>query len=41
MVPARRKYLGQMYTDSLVHDREALQYLVTIIGEVICSLDVC
>ena len=30
-----RKYLGQIYTDSLVHDETGLKYLVDIIGEVI------
>lgn len=29
-----RKYLGQIYTDSLVHDEEALRLLVTVIGQV-------
>ena len=28
-----RKYLGRIYTDSLVHDKDALQYLVKVIGE--------
>lgn len=28
-----RKYLGQIYTDSLVHDAKALKYLVDTIGE--------
>ncbi|XP_071482283.1 2-amino-3-carboxymuconate-6-semialdehyde decarboxylase-like [Diadema antillarum] len=28
-----RKYLGQIYTDSLVHDERALKYLVETIGE--------
>ncbi|XP_059157428.1 2-amino-3-carboxymuconate-6-semialdehyde decarboxylase-like [Physella acuta] len=28
-----RKYLGQIYTDSLVHDEEALRLLVTVIGQ--------
>lgn len=28
-----RKYIGQVYTDSLVHDENALKYLVTTIGE--------
>lgn len=27
-----RKYIGQIYTDSLVHDENALRYLVTTIG---------
>ena len=36
-----RKYLGQIYTDSLVHDETALKYLVDIIGEVIMVLFVC
>ena len=29
-----RKYLGQIYTDSLVHDPAALKLLVDVIGEV-------
>lgn len=29
-----RKYLGQFYTDSLVHDPRALQLLVDVIGMV-------
>ena len=29
-----RKYLGQIYTDSLVHDPKALSYLVDVIGKV-------
>lgn len=29
-----RKYLGQLYTDSLVHDEKALKYLVSVVGEV-------
>lgn len=28
-----RKYIGQIYTDSLVHDSRALEYLVDVIGE--------
>ena len=28
-----RKYIGQVYTDSLVHDENALKYLVTTMGE--------
>lgn len=28
-----RKYIGQIYTDSLVHDEEALKYLVSTVGE--------
>ena len=28
-----RKYIGQFYTDSLVHDENALKYLVSTIGE--------
>jgi len=28
-----KKYIGQIYTDSLVHDPEALSYLVGVIGE--------
>ena len=35
-----RKYLGQIYTDSLVHDETGLKYLVDIIGEVILVLSV-
>ena len=27
-------YVGQIYTDSLVHDAKALQFLVSVIGEV-------
>ena len=34
-----RKYVGQIYTDSLVHDDKALQFLVSVIGEV--SLHAC
>ena len=36
MVPVYhyRKYIGQIYTDSLVHDDKALQFLVSVIGEV-------
>ena len=29
-----RKYIGQIFTDSLVHDEKALKFLVDIIGEV-------
>ncbi|KFZ63754.1 2-amino-3-carboxymuconate-6-semialdehyde decarboxylase, partial [Podiceps cristatus] len=29
-----RKYLGSFYTDSLVHDRDALRLLTSVIGEV-------
>lgn len=29
-----RKYIGQIYTDSLVHDEKALKYLVETMGEV-------
>lgn len=38
---APRKYLGRIYTDSLVHDADALSYLVKVIGEdrVICGSD--
>lgn len=28
-----RKYVGQLYTDSLVHDENALKYLVSTMGE--------
>lgn len=28
-----RKYLGKLYTDSLVHDEDALKYLVSTLGE--------
>ena len=28
-----RKYIGQIYTHSLVHDEEALKYLVSTVGE--------
>ena len=27
-----RKYTGQIYTDSLVHDEQALKYLVATVG---------
>lgn len=30
-----RKYVGQVYCDSLVHDESALKYLVETMGEVI------
>ena len=30
-----RKYIGQIFTDCLVHDEKALKYLVDTIGEVI------
>ncbi|CAB4020017.1 2-amino-3-carboxymuconate-6-semialdehyde decarboxylase-like [Paramuricea clavata] len=33
-----RKYIGKFYTDSLVHDEKALQFLVSIVGEVVLSL---
>lgn len=33
-----RKYVGQIYCDSLVHDQSALKYLVDMMGEVICSI---
>ena len=29
-----REYLGRIYTDSLVHDEEALRLLIKVIGEV-------
>ena len=29
-----RKYIGQIYTDSLVHDEKALKLLVDTIGQV-------
>ena len=29
-----RNYIGQIWTDSLVHDERALKYLVEVIGEV-------
>ena len=29
-----RKYIGQIWTDSLVHDERALKYLVDVIGQV-------
>ena len=29
-----RKYIGQIFTDCLVHDEKALKYLVDTIGEV-------
>lgn len=28
-----RKYLGRIFTDSLVHDKDALELLVKVIGE--------
>lgn len=28
-----RKYLGKLYSDSLVHDENALKYLVSTLGE--------
>ena len=28
-----RKYIKQLYTDSLVHDEQALKYLVSTMGE--------
>ena len=28
-----RKYIGRIYTDSLVHDPHALEYIVKVIGE--------
>ena len=34
-----RKYIGQIYTDSLVHDEGALKYLVNTIGEVSSKVD--
>ena len=30
---AYRKYVGQIYMDSLVHDEDALKYLVSTMGE--------
>ena len=33
-----RKYVGQVYCDSLVHDESALKYLVNTMGEVISIL---
>ena len=35
-----RKYLGQIYSDSLVHDEKALKYLTSILGEVGTDLSV-
>lgn len=32
-LPHFRKYLGQFYTDSLLHDENALKYLVSAVGE--------
>lgn len=32
-----RKYVGQVYCDSLVHDESALKYLVDTMGEVVNS----
>ena len=34
-----RKYIGQIYTDGLVHDKEAVKFLVKVIGEVGFSLN--
>ena len=33
MDPNFRKYLKQLYTDSLVHDEHALKYLVSTVGD--------
>ena len=33
-----RKYVGQVYCDSLVHDESALKYLVNTMGEVINNI---
>lgn len=33
-----RKYVGQVYCDSLVHDESALKYLVNTMGEVISNI---
>ena len=33
-----RKYIGQIYTDSLVHDEKALKLLVDTIGQVKSSV---
>ena len=33
-----RKYIGQIYTDSLVHDKKALKLLVDTIGQVKSSV---
>ena len=30
-----RKYIGQIWTDSLVHDEKALKYLLEVIGKVL------
>ena len=35
-----RKYLGRIYTDSLVHDDKCLRLLVDVIGEVSVMLKV-
>ena len=32
-VVSHRKYIGRLYTDSLVHDESALRYLVSTMGE--------
>ena len=33
LILSHSKYIGQIYTDSLVHNEEALQYLIKTIGE--------
>ena len=35
-----RKYIGLIYTDSLVHDEKALKLLFDIIGQVKTEIDV-
>ena len=32
LTPIVRKYLGKFYTDALVHDEDALKYLVSTMG---------
>lgn len=34
-----REYLGRFYTDTLVHDKRALQLLVDVIGKVFHKFD--
>lgn len=36
-----RKYIGQIWTDSLVHDEKALKYLVDVIGQVCTCILQC
>ncbi len=35
------KYLGQIYTDSLVHDKRAMELLIDVIGEVRANVKGC